>query len=70
VDGQPGEGDHRGVGADEYLLQKVIHREAGAGVVFVLTPGLGELPAPEPIAASRGIEVVFEEMSLDVEHEL
>ena len=36
----------------------------------LLASSLRKVVAPEPITPGRGVEVVFEEMSLDVEHEL
>jgi hypothetical protein len=68
VDRQGGEHQHRRVASKEHQLEEVVDRVADPRVLLA-TVLLGE-PLPEVLSVEHRVEVVLEEVTLHVEHEL
>jgi hypothetical protein len=52
------------------VSERMVHREARPGIVLDFAASLRQLTAPEPIAASGGVDVVFEKVALHVKNEV
>ena len=67
-DGERRQNEHRGIAAQEHLLQEVLD---GVAITRIgLATVLLRKPRPEVLAVEHGIQVVFEQVPLDVEDEL